>query len=121
MNDIHPEEQFTAFLQQGRFMLQRSRETGKSFFYPRVAEPGTGCVDLEWIEASGGGVVYSTTVIRQKPPACDYNLALIDIAEGCRMMGRIEGMPPERVTIGMKVRAMIVREDEKPMLVFVPA
>ena len=34
-------------------MLQRSRESGTCFWFPRVAEPGTGCTDLEWVEASG--------------------------------------------------------------------
>ena len=68
MSDIHPEQQFEAFLAEGRFMLLRSRETGRCFWFPRVAEPGTGCIDLEWVEASGEGTVYTTTVIRQKPP-----------------------------------------------------
>ena len=76
-------------------MLLRSRETGRCFWFPRVAEPGTGCTDLEWVEASGEGTVYSTTVIRQKPPTPDYNLALIDLAEGPRMMSRVEGIAPE--------------------------
>ena len=70
--------------------------------FPRVAEPGTGCTDLEWVEASGKGTVYSTTVIRQKPPTPNYNLALIDLAEGARMMSRVEGIPPEEVRIGMR-------------------
>lgn len=121
MSDIKPEIQFAAFLEEGRFMLQRSRASGTCFFYPRVAEPGTGNTDLEWVEASGDGVVYSTTVIRPKPPASNYNLALIDVAEGARMMSRVEGVPPEQVKIGMKVRAKVIREDNKPLLVFEPA
>lgn len=121
MNEIRPEEQWTAFLEQGRFMLLRSRQSGKCFWFPRVAEPGTGSTDLEWIEASGQGTVYSTTVIRQKPPTPNYNLALIDLAEGPRMMSRVEGMAPEQVRIGMAVRAMVIREGERPVLVFEPA
>jgi uncharacterized OB-fold protein len=116
----HPEQEFFAFLAQGRFMMQRSRETGSYFFYPRVAEPGTGCTDLEWVEVSGGGTVYSTTVIRQKPPSPHYNLALIDLAEGPRLMSRVEGVAPEAVHIGMPVRAKIVRENDQPILVFEP-
>jgi uncharacterized OB-fold protein len=121
MSDVQPEVQFAAFLEEGRFMLQRSRASGRCFFYPRVAEPGTGNTDLEWVEASGEGLVYSTTVIRQKPPTPHYNLALIEIAEGARMMSRVEGVPPEQVRIGMKVRAKVIREGDKPLLVFVPA
>ena len=118
---IQPELQYEEFLAAGQFMLPRSRETGRCFWFPRVAEPGTGCTDLEWVEASGEGTVYSTTVIRQKPPTPNYNLALIDLAEGPRMMSRVEGVAPEDVRIGMKVRARVVREGERPILVFEPA
>ncbi len=117
---VHPEQDFAAFLEAGRFMLQRSRETGRFIFYARVAEPGTGCTDLEWVEASGSATVYSTTVIRQKPPAPSYNLALVDLAEGPRMMTRIDGIPPEHVRIGMRVSAKIIRENDALLLVFEP-
>lgn len=121
MADIHPELEFFAFLEEGRFMIQRSRESGRCFFYPRVAEPGTGATDLEWVAASGQGTVYSTTVVRQKPPAPHYNVAIIELAEGPRLMSRVDGMAPESVPIGLKVRAAIKRENDKPVLVFEPA
>jgi uncharacterized protein len=121
MSALHPEQDFLAFLAAGRFMLQRSRETGRYIFYPRVAEPGTGCTELEWVEASGKGTVYSTTVIRQKPPTPSYNLALIDLAEGPRMMSRVDGVAPEGVRIGMPVSARIIHENDTPMIVFEPA
>src|SRR6266702_7087205 len=119
-DSLHPEKDFAAYLAAGRFMLHRSRETGRYIFYPRVAEPGTGCTDLEWVEASGAGTVYSTTVVRQKPPTPSYNLALVDLAEGPRMMSRVQGSPPEQVRIGMRVSARIIRENDAPLLVFEP-
>jgi uncharacterized OB-fold protein len=118
---MRPEQEFFALLQQGEFMLQRSRSSGRFVFYPRVAEPGTGAADLEWVKASGAGTVYSTTVIRQKPPKTDYNLALIDLAEGPRMMSRVQGISPADVKIGMSVRVLVVNEEGKPMVVFEPA
>ena len=121
MPPIQPEIQYDEFLAAGRFMLPRNRVTGRCFWFPRVAEPGTGCTDLEWVEASGEGTVYSTTVIRQKPPAPNYNLALIDLAEGPRMMSRVEAISPEDVRIGMRVRAKVVKEGDRPLLVFEPA
>jgi uncharacterized protein len=120
MRSIHPEPEYFAHLAAGRFMLQRSASTGRYVFYPRVAEPGTGATDLEWVEASGRGVVYSTTVVRQKPPAADFNVALVELAEGPRMLSRIEGLPPAEVTIGLRVRARIIEEAGAPLLVFVP-
>ena len=118
---MNPEKEYFEHLAQGRFMIQRSRSTGGHVFYPRVAEPGTGATDLEWVAASGRGTVYSTTVIRQKPPTPSYNLALVDLAEGPRMMSRIEGIPAGDVKIGMPVRAKVVRDNDQPLVVFEPA
>jgi uncharacterized OB-fold protein len=119
-HDVRPEQEYLAFLAQGRFMLQRSRSSGHCIFYPRVAAPGTGATDLEWVEASGGGTVYSTTVVRQRPPAVDYNVALIDLDEGVRMMSRVEGIPPTEVRIGLRVRASVRGDNDTPFVVFNP-
>lgn len=118
---MNPEQEYFEHLAAGRFMIQRSRSSGAHVFYPRVAEPGSGATDLEWVAASGRGTVYSTTVIRGKPPAPDYNLALIDLAEGPRMMSRVQGIAPEAVKIGMAVRARVITEGDQPLVVFEPA
>ena len=118
---IQPERQYLEFLAQGRFVIQRSRTSGRYIFYPRVAEPATGCTDLEWVEPSGKGTVYSVTVVRQKPPVPDYNVALIELAEGPRVMSRVDGLSPHAVRIGMAVQARVIRENEAPLLVFEPA
>ena len=117
---MNPEKEYFEHLAAGRFMIQKSRSTGGHVFYPRVAEPGTGATDLEWVAASGHGTVYSTTVIRQKPPTPNYNLALIDLAEGPRLMSRVDGVAPEDVKIGMPVRARVIVENDQPMVVFEP-
>lgn len=97
-------------------MLQRSRSTGEHVFYPRVAVPGTGEQDLEWVPASGGGTVYAITVNRARDGS--YNVALIDLDEGPRMMSRVEGV--ETVPIGSRVRAGIVQDGGAPLVVFTP-
>ncbi len=118
---LHPDADHRRHLDAGRFMLQRSRSSGAFVFYPRVAEPGSGATDLEWVEASGRGSVYSTTTVRCKPPAVDYNVALIDLAEGPRMMSRVVGVAAADVKIGMPVQARIVIENDAPLVVFDPA
>ena len=116
-----PEAVFREHLAQGRFMIQRSASTGRYVFYPRVVAPGTGEADLEWVEASGEGTVYATTVTRRRPEqGGDYNVALIDLAEGPRMMSRVVGIDPGAVTIGMKVRARIQDLNGAPAVVFEP-
>lgn len=124
MSVLNPEVEFMNHLAQGRFMIQRCGDSGRFFFYPRIAEPGTGNRNVEWVEANGFGTVYSTTVVRNRPPEPNHNVALIDLAEGVRLMSRVVGISPEDVRIGMRVHAKIIREteggEERPILVFEP-
>ncbi len=115
-----PDAVFAAFLADGRFMLQQCDECKKHVFYPRVLCPHCGSPKLSWQPASGQGTVYSTTVVRRKPEqGGDYNVALVDLHEGPRMMSRVDGISPHEVAIGMAVRAQIVDEPKKgKLLVF---
>lgn len=109
-----PEAQYREFLRAGRFMIQRSATTGRYVFYPRVAAPGTGMADLEWVAASGLGTVYSITVNRARTGS--YNIALVELDEGPRLLTRIEGA--ETAPIGTRVRARIAAIDGEPAVVF---
>ena len=111
---LGPEAQFKAHLAEGRFMIQRSRSTGRHVFYPRVAVPGSGETDLEWVPASGEGTVYSITVNRTREGS--YNIALVDLAEGPRLMSRIEGA--DTAPIGTRVKGRIVSIEGEPAIVF---
>lgn len=103
----------------GKLLLQRPVCGGAALFPPREFAPGTG-EELEWIEASGRGTVYSVTWIQRRPPEAPYNVVLIDLDDGARMMGRVERVTPDTLFIGMAVQARIV---EGPLVVFdvVPA
>ena len=118
---LGPDAELRAHRAEVRFMLQRSRSSGAHVFYPRLIEPGTGAEDLEWVEASGRGTVHAVTVVRKKDPAESYNVVLIDLEEGPRLMSRIDDCPADDVVIGMDVRANIIAEEDKPLLVFVRA
>lgn len=117
-----PEKRYNDYVAAGKFMIQRSKSTGNYVFYPRTINPGTGEADLEWVEASGEGTVYATTVNRQRPDkGGDYNVALIDLKEGPRMMSRVVGIEPSEVKIGMKVKAKVDKIGDSPAVVFEPA
>lgn len=114
-----PQAAFHEFLAAGRFMIQRCPASGRHEFYPRVAEPASGA-PLEWVAASGLGSVYSVTIVRPRPPAAPYPLALIDLVEGPRLMSTVEGIAPADIRIGMRVMARIIRRDGQAVLVFEP-
>lgn len=111
-----PEAHWRAALAQGRFLLQRT-DDGAVVFPPRAVAPGSGAA-LHWFEASGRGTVYSLSWIGRKPPQDPYHVALIDLAEGARLMSRVEDATPETLRIGQRVRAFIGGSDEEPLLLF---
>lgn len=116
-----PEARYLASLAEGRLMLQRARASGRAIFPPRMAEPGTGDPDLEWIEAAGTGVVHSVTVQYPRPPAPPHAVVLVDLDEGVRMLSHMPGTPAEGIRIGDRVMARVATGAEGPMVVFDPA
>jgi uncharacterized OB-fold protein len=116
-----PEKLYRDKLAQGRFEIQRCAACAKHVFYPRVLCPHCGADRLEWVQPSGRGSVYSTTVVRRRPAdGGDYNVALIDLEEGVRMMSRVAGIAPEAVAIGLRVQARVAGEGEAALVEFVP-
>jgi uncharacterized OB-fold protein len=113
---------YIAHLERGELAYQFSPSTGGAVFYPRTIAPKTGKADLEWRISQGFGTVYATTAVH--PQAGElYNVALVDIDEGFRMMSRVEDIPPSEVRIGMRVKFRVhaAEGDEPPYPVFVPA
>lgn len=114
-----PDKIFYDALKNGAFRIQRCAACSRHVFYPRMLCNHCGSPELAWVDASGNGTVYSTTVVRRKPEAGgDINIALIDLEEGVRMMSRVDGVAPQEVRIGMPVKAEIVIENERALLVF---
>jgi uncharacterized OB-fold protein len=107
----------------GQLAYQVCTDDDKPVFFPRAVAPATGSGNLEWRVSKGLGTVYSTTVVHAAKDQPPYNVALIDIDEGYRMMSRVEGIDPMQVTIGMRVKVKIIQGDEKqlPYPVFTPA
>ena len=121
-SDQGPLHAWQAALNEGRFTLQRCTACERHVFYPRVLCPHCGADALDWVEPSGMGTVYSVTVVaRREEQGGPYNVALVDLDEGVRLMSRVEGIAAEDVKIDMRVCHGIVREgDEDAVLVFRP-
>ena len=106
-------------LDRGELAYQACDACGSAVFYPRVLCPDCGSTDLTWRTSAGRGTVYATTALhpRDRDP---YNVALVDLDEGFRMMSRVEGPPAPDVRIGLRVRADVVTQDDEPVVVFRP-
>ena len=97
-----------------KLMLQRCGDCGGWVYYPRALCPACHSDRLAWEQASGEGIIHSYTVChRPAGPAfagdVPYVVALIDLAEGPRMITTLVTGDPDSVRIGQAVR--VVFED----------
>jgi uncharacterized OB-fold protein len=113
---------YIAHLKRGELGYQFSPSLGQAVFYPRMIAPKTGAADLEWRVSKGLGTVHATTVVHPQQGA-PYNVCLVDVDEGFRMMSRVEDIAPTSVKIGMRVKFRVhpPEGDEDPYPVFTPA
>jgi uncharacterized OB-fold protein len=114
-----PDAIYRRHLESGGLGFQRCAGCGAAVFYPRVLCPFCGGKDLTWETSSGRGVVYATTAVYRRD-GDPYNVVLVDLEEGFRMMSRVDGVPAERVEVGARVTLRLEPTDDGPIPVFVP-
>jgi uncharacterized OB-fold protein len=89
--------------------LQRCRDCGDAYFYPRNVCPACLSANVEWFRASGHGKVHTFTVVhaggRNPPLELPFVLAVIELDEGVRVMSNLVGVPadPEQIRLDMPV------------------
>ncbi|MFF6907595.1 bifunctional MaoC family dehydratase N-terminal/OB-fold nucleic acid binding domain-containing protein [Streptomyces sp. NPDC012389] len=110
---------FWAGVAEHRLLIQRCTDCA-TLRFPWL--PGcNACAGQEWdtVEASGEGTVFSHVVMHHPSfPAFDpsgeggpYAVALVELAEGVRIVGNVVGVPYDKVRIGLPVRLEFHRMD----------
>ena len=107
----HVSRPFWDAAKEHRLTYQRCSACGTRVFYPRDICPGPECFGvgtLEWVESSGKGWVYASSISYQPAhPAfaadVPYVLAIVELDEGVRMHTNVIGIDPKEVEIGMRV------------------
>ncbi len=89
-------------------LLRQCTACGARHFPPRHLCPKCWSHALEWIPATGQGVIYSFTVMHRSPTPefvkrVPYVVALIDLAEGPRMMANVVGDDALQTCVGDRV------------------
>lgn len=117
-----PDAVYRAALARGEFRLQRCDACGSAIFYPRLLCHRCGSLELTWFSPSGRGRVHSTSTVRPWKGAPEpYDVSLIELEEGPRLLSRVVGVPPDRVGIGMEVEAFVGELGGEPVVLFRPA
>ncbi len=100
------EQPFYDACAQHQLILQHCQSCEHVLFYPRTHCDQCHSEQLVWREASGQGSIASFTVVRRSVSAnfeVPYIIALIDLAEGPRMMSQIIEAEPEALAVGLAV------------------
>jgi uncharacterized OB-fold protein len=125
----HPNEVSAPYwesLEQGVLSLQRCTTCKKFRHYPRLVCDSCYSLDVEWVESSGRGEVHSWTVAHHAfhpgfVADLPYVLAVVDLEEGVRAMGRLRGIDPAEIRIGLPVEFTVEQRDDGVALpAFVP-
>ena len=111
-----------------RLVLQRCGDCAHWLFPPGATCPECGSANLAWTEVSGKGQVYTFTIARRPPHPilaglCPLAIAVVQLAEGPRMMSNVVGCDPEDVEIDMPLQVAFEPIDgsETVLPVFRPA
>lgn len=116
-----PLAEYAAHEAEGRFRIQLCAACGNHAFPPRRVCPHCHEDALGFVPASGRGTVHAVTVIaRRAERGGDYNVVLVELEEGVRLMSRVDGIPPGDVRIGLSVVAGFVAAADGPLLTFRP-
>ena len=115
---------FQAFMNEGKLMGSRNRQTGEVFVPPRPIDPSTHGDGMEWVELSGRGVLAAFTSVyigtsamidagydRAKP----YVAAIVELEEGPRISAQllgVDGTAPDIAWIGRPVLASFIERGE---------
>lgn len=97
---------------QGRFLLRRCRQCGKTHWYPRAVCPFCGSHPTEWVEGSGRGTIYAFSVMRRVPEP--FALAYVTLAEGPTMLTNIVDCDFDALEIGQPVEVVFKPSDGGP-------
>lgn len=92
--------------------MQQCADCQKFIFYPRAVCPHCGSRNWAWKPVSGKGKIYGFSINMGKHPSArpfdndvPYVIAVVELAEGVRLMTNIVGIEPDpnKIKVGMDV------------------
>ena len=113
--------------QRGVLALPLCVACGTCFFYPRTHCPGCLSDAVEWIEASGRGMLHTYVICHAPAPGFEdetpYVIAIVELEEGLRMMsGLVDVAPdPDALELDMPLEVLFVTQGQSRIPKFRPA
>ena len=98
-------EQFYKFMQQGKLMAGKCLRCGKIHLPPRPLCDNCFSQEFEWVEAPEKGKLLTYTIIHIAPTQfqalAPYAVGIIELDNGLRIPGMIQGAPQDQLKVGM--------------------
>lgn len=96
---------------EGRLVVQECQSCGQVWHPPLHRCPHCHSAGLGWRPVSGDGTVYTYTVVRHPTHYAfageiPYVLAIVELAEGPRLVTALLGVAPDEVRVGQPVHAV---------------
>ncbi|WP_109527475.1 Zn-ribbon domain-containing OB-fold protein [Nocardia aurea] len=118
-------DEYWAATREGRLLIKSCRDCGRNHSYPRPFCPYCWSDAVEWVQTSGRATLYTFSIVRQNdlPPFRDwlpYVAAVVELAEGPRLMTNVVHCPIEDVHIGMALEVTVRDTEEFAIPVFQP-
>ncbi len=110
----------------GKLIIQHCRSCNENIFYPRIRCPKCHSDALDWIEASGKGVIYSYSVVQNNAPSgfladMPYVVAIVRLPEGVQMLTNIVDCDPDSIHCDMPVEVVFRQVENFDLPLFRPA
>lgn len=112
---------------EAKLLIKKCNDCGAVHYYPRSFCPTCWSENVEWLEASGRGTLYTYSVVRRNdlPPFNErvpYVAAIVELEEGPRMMTNVVDTDFDALRVGMPVRVKYQAiSDDVTIPVFTPA
>ena len=116
-----PGEAYWSALAGGRLTFQRCGPCGNAWLPPRTECPRCWSTEWQWAEASGDGhviswVVYHVAFDKRFQDRLPYNVAVVELAEGPRLVSNLVEMPADgEEMIGRRVTLVIQQDFDRPL------
>lgn len=91
----------------GKLLVGHCKACGKHHYYPRAICPHCLSDQTEWVQAGGGGSIYSYSVLRRGVPV-PYAIAYVKLDEGTTMLTNIVECDLDALSIGQRVKLTFV-------------
>ncbi len=115
-----PQERHRAALDERRLTFQRCADCGDAWLPARSECPSCWSPRHDWVEATGGGTVVSWVVFHvafdpRFKGRTPYDVALIELDEGPRLVSNVIALPEGEDIIGRRV-GLVFEEDMERLL-----